>query len=171
LAFEGSEHSDFVAGLDIATDGARRFILDSVHARLDFTGTIAVMEQFRAQHRDVSGIFVENRANGAAAINTLSQKIPGISKVDPSRSKADRAYAASDELNAGNWYLPHPQLAPWVDAFLFELGAFPRGKHDDWVDAWSQAAQQLRCSVDYSMFTRELRVPEPGLPPRAWWET
>jgi len=50
---------------------------------------------------------------------------------------------ASDELNAGNWFLRHPQVASWVNEFLFELSSFPRGKHDDWVDAWSQAAGEL----------------------------
>jgi len=41
-----------------------------------------------------------------------------VNRVDPVKSKYDRAYAASDELNAGNWYLPHPQVAPWVNEFL-----------------------------------------------------
>ena len=38
LSFTGSSTSDFVAGLDIRTDGAKRYVIDSVHARLDFTG-------------------------------------------------------------------------------------------------------------------------------------
>ena len=70
-------------------------------------------------------------------------RIPGIDKVSPSKSKYDRAFAASDELNSGCWYLPHPQIAPWVDQFLFELSAFPRGKHDYWLDAWTQAREAL----------------------------
>jgi phage terminase large subunit-like protein len=36
--------------------------------------------------------------------------------------------------------LPHPQIALWVNDFLFEASSFPRSKHDDFVDAWSQAA-------------------------------
>jgi phage terminase large subunit-like protein len=46
---------------------------------------------------------------------------------------------------SGDW---HPQVAPWVDEFLFELSAFPRGKHDDWVDCWLQAAGELTSGVD-----------------------
>ncbi len=30
-------------------------------------------------------------------------------------------------------------LAPWVEQFIGECGAFPAGSHDDQVDAWSQA--------------------------------
>ena len=91
----------------------------------------AAIERFRVMHPGVSGIFVENRANGAAAIDMLAKKVAGINKVNPVKSKYDRAYAASDELNATNWYLPHPQAAPWVNEFLFELSSFPRGKFDD----------------------------------------
>jgi hypothetical protein len=61
LAFEGKQTSDFVAGLDIGVSGAKRYIVDSIHARLDFTETIEAIERFRAMHPGVSGIFVENR--------------------------------------------------------------------------------------------------------------
>ena len=58
--------------------------------------------------------------------NKVSYFLPQ-NKVSPSKSKYDRAFASSDELNAGNWYLPHPQIATWVESFLFELSSFPRG--------------------------------------------
>ena len=131
--------------------------MDTVHERLDFSATIQAIQSFRANYPQTSGVFIENRANGAAAISTLERHIPGINKVRPSKSKYDRAFASSDELNAGNWYLPHPQIAPWTDQFLFELSAFPRGKNDDWVDAWTQARERLGGEgvADYSMYTAE----------------
>ena len=46
-------------------------------------------------------------------------------------------------LRTVNWYLPHPQLAPWVDGFINEFAAFPAGVNDDQVDAWSQGAKRL----------------------------
>jgi predicted phage terminase large subunit-like protein len=172
LAFEGKATSDYVAGLDIRTAGAKRYILDSVHARLDFSETIGAIEGFKARHPGCSEIFIERAANGAAVINTLQQRVAGVNAVDATKSKWDRAYAASDELNAGNWYLPHPQISPWVNEFLFELSSFPRGKHYDWVDCWWQAAGELTSGVDYSMFPAELNA-FAGLPPsyfRKPWE-
>ena len=72
--------------------------------------------------------------------------------------------ASSDELNAGNWYLPHPQIASWTDQFLFELSAFSRDKNDDFVDSWTQAREALSDAgvSDYSMYTAEntLRLEE-----------
>jgi predicted phage terminase large subunit-like protein len=63
--------------------------------------------------------------------------------VNPEGGKISRAAAASPRLESGNWYLPHPQLAPWVDGFINECAAFPGSVNDDQVDAWSQRAKRL----------------------------
>lgn len=84
-SFEREARSDYVAGLHVATSGAKQFILDSVHDRLDFTTTIRAIQSFKAKYPGNSGIYIENRANGAAAINTLSQQVPGINKLSPSK--------------------------------------------------------------------------------------
>ena len=55
-----------------------------------------------------------------------------------------RAAAVSPEVEAGNWYLPHPGIAPWVAGFVEECACFPHGAHDDQVDAWSQGGNYLR---------------------------
>jgi len=39
--------------------------------------------------------------------------------------------------------LPHPMLKPWVEGFIAECAAFPKGANDDQVDAWSQGAKRL----------------------------
>ena len=36
-------------------------------------------------------------------------------------------------------YLPHPEMALWVEAFIEEAAVFPNGPHDDQVDATTQA--------------------------------
>jgi len=58
-----------------------------VHERLDFTQTIRAIQAFRAKYPETSGIFIESRANGAAAINTLSQQVAGVNKISLSKSK------------------------------------------------------------------------------------
>ncbi len=76
-------------------------------------------------------------------IQSLRHEIAGFVEVNPEGGKVSRAAAASPQLESGNWYLPHPILAPWVEAFIGECAAFPRGAHDDQVDAWSQGAKRL----------------------------
>ena len=59
--------------------------------------------------------------------------------MNPEGGKVARAAAASPLIEAGNVYLPHPQIAPWVMDFIEECAAFPNGAHDDQVDAMTQA--------------------------------
>ena len=59
--------------------------------------------------------------------------------MNPQGGKIARAAAVSPLIEAGNVYLPHPQVAPWVDDFIEECAAFPNGAHDDQVDAMTQA--------------------------------
>ena len=40
-------------------------------------------------------------------------------------------------------WLPAPEIAPWVDAFIEEHASFPAGAHDDQVDAASQALNRM----------------------------
>ncbi len=42
----------------------------------------------------------------------------------------------TSRIEAGDVRLP--QSAPWLDEFKAEIHAFPRGRHDDQVDALSQ---------------------------------
>ena len=48
--------------------------------------------------------------------------------------------AQTAPIEAGAVYLP--RQAQWLDEFKAEILAFPRGKHDDQVDAFSQALQR-----------------------------
>jgi predicted phage terminase large subunit-like protein len=68
---------------------------------------------------------VEDKANGPAVEALLRTRVPGLTMILPQGSKAQRAGAAADLLEAGNVYLPHPSLAPWVEDFL------------DWCDQWT----------------------------------
>ena len=56
---------------------------------------------------------------------------PDFVEVNPEGGKTSLAAAASPQLESGNWYLPHPTLAPWVEQFIGECGAFPAGAHGD----------------------------------------
>ncbi|MBS0480051.1 MAG: phage terminase large subunit, partial [Proteobacteria bacterium] len=74
---------------------------------------------------------------------TLSSRISGLIAVPPRGSKLERANAVSSLVEAGNVYLPHPEIAPWVGAFIEELADFPNGENDDQVDAASQALARM----------------------------
>ncbi len=55
----------------------------------------------------------------------------------PAGDKVTRLHAQAAKFESGQALLP--ERAPWLDAFLAELLAFPGGRHDDQVDSVSQA--------------------------------
>ena len=87
---------------------------------------------------------VEDKANGPAVIQELKHDVGGLIEVQPEGGKIARAHAVSPLAEAGNVYLPHPAIAPWVEALIEEAASFPNGRHDDQVDAMTQALNRLR---------------------------
>jgi len=87
---------------------------------------------------------VEDKANGPAVIQELRHDVAGLIEVTPEGGKHARAHAVSPVVESGNVYLPHPDYAPWVETLIEEMAAFPNGRHDDQVDAMTQALKRLR---------------------------
>ena len=65
--------------------------------------------------------------------------VPTNRRSRASASKQSRAASICPIIEAGNVHLP--EGAPWLAAFIEECASFPLGKHDDQVDAMSQALQ------------------------------
>ena len=77
-------------------------------------------------------------------IDSLKSRIPGIVAVKPRESKYARASAVSPFIEAGNAFLPDPEIALFdTEAFVTECSSFPNDVHDDQVDAASQALAEM----------------------------
>lgn len=145
-AFKDEETSDYVAGQEWGRVGAYFYLLDQIHGHFDFAATVKQVKLLVARGRgSVTTILIEDKANGTAVISTLKSKIPGIVDVDPRGGKFSRASSCSGFFEAGDVYLPDPAMPgfEWVYAFITELLSFPRAKHDDQVDAATQALLYL----------------------------
>lgn len=143
MTFKDTAGSDYVAGQVWGRRGADCFLLDQVHERLDFPATLAAFEVLTRRYPDALTRLVEDKANGPAVIAMLRHKIVGLVPVEPRGTKVARAQAITPALEAGNVYLPHPGIAPWVDGLVEEAASFPNGPHDDQVDALTQALDRL----------------------------
>lgn len=152
-SFKEHKDTDFVAGLGWAMFGADIYLMPiCIHRRMNFPDTIdAVAEFVGGKSLDGAKEFVgtypfikiklvEDKANGSAVIDTLRHRIPGMMPYEPGNaSKTSRLQSASWRFRAGNIYLPHESIAPWISEYVYELCAFPKAKKDDYVDATSQA--------------------------------
>jgi predicted phage terminase large subunit-like protein len=143
-AFKDKQTSDYVVGQVLARVGADRYLLHQVRDRMDMPRTAQAIRTMSADYPNAGAKLVEDKANGPAVIQFLQHEIPGLIEINPEGGKMSRAAAVSPEVEAGNWYLPHPGIAPWVADFIEECAAFPNGAHDDQVDAWSQGGNYMR---------------------------
>lgn len=143
MAFKATQNSDYVAGQVWLKRGADAYLLDQKHGRLTFTETLAAFEAMVAKWPQASAKLIEEAANGAAILDSLKGKIPGLIPVKARESKEARAAAVTPFIEAGNVHLPRPAIAPWVDGLVEEAAAFPNGANDDRVDALTQALNRL----------------------------
>lgn len=141
MSFKGNAGSDFVVGQVWARRGADFYLLDQVRGRLDFPATLVAIRALSRQYPETHRKLVEDTANGPAILSVLRRELPGLIPVTPQGGKLARAASVQPVVQSGNVYLPSGARASWVGAFLDEAAAFPRGPHDDQVDAMTQALQ------------------------------
>lgn len=139
--FKDTDGTDYVVGGVVAIWGSRRIVLERVRARMSFPVT---KREIKAQHErwpQITETLVEDKANGPAVVKDLESEIAGLLAVEPEGGKEARAAIMEPKVEAGNWYLP--EGAPWLDEWIDEYAAFPRGKFDDQVDMGSQVEARL----------------------------
>jgi len=165
MAFKDLAANDYVAGGLWATKGANRFLMDLKRERLGFPETLDAVRAMSKKWPKARLKLVEDKANGPAVIQSLRHQIPGLVAVNPQGGKVARAQACSAEIESGNVYLPHPAIAPWVEAFITECSSFPNGRHDDQVDQMTQALLRLAAPAP-----PKSQLPPPRTPsgPRDW---
>lgn len=152
-AFEDKTSSDYVVGQVWGLSGADRYLLWSYRRHANLNATTEAMRnanRWVGERWPKAGhtILIEKSANGAEIIATLKRELTGVIAVTVSTDKITRAIAASTPLESGNIYVPGRAapdtstgyIAPdWVASLIDEGAAFPNGKYDDQVDAFSQA--------------------------------
>ncbi|GLC88244.1 phage terminase large subunit [Lysinibacillus piscis] len=141
--FKDTSTSDFVAGGVWSRKGAHYFLLDVEHRRMGFADTMKAIRAMADKWPQARSKYIEDKANGSAVIEMLKDEISGIIAVNPDGGKEARAHAVSPLFEAGNVYLPHPNICSWVENVIEELVSFPNAAHDDFVDMTTQALNQL----------------------------
>ena len=143
--FKDSKTADPVAIHVYGCVGADKFLLHRVHGPFGFNKTLVALRECVAHATRSWGrpdkILIEAKANGDAIIESLRSEFEGVIGVNPVGGKEARAAAGQPLVEAGNVYLPDG--VAWLDYLIDEFAAFPKGKHDDDVDAWSQAMHEL----------------------------
>lgn len=135
------------------TSGARLFVRDVAHEKVEFEGLIKLVNSQRAAWKRCVTTYIEDKSSGIQLLQILKGRVPGVVPVDPGNaSKEDRARLATlPRLEAGQIYLP--EGAPWLEYVVGEHADFPNGEHDDSVDMLSQMlgkVQVVSAELDFA---------------------
>lgn len=140
--------ADYVVGQTWGMSGGKAYLLDQTRRKMNVP---EMLEGIREQSRlwpNLRAIVVEERAAGKHVMETLAHEVYGIEGFNPGgQSKEERLSATLPMWEQGRVVLPHHILAStvaksyaWVrDTYLTEVLTFPGSRHDDQVDATSQA--------------------------------
>jgi predicted phage terminase large subunit-like protein len=160
---EGAGH-DYVVGLVAGRVGAHIYILDRFKARASFGETLHAIRQMVSKYPATRAVLIEAAANGPAAVSALHKEIPGILPVTPEGGKFSRAAAVQPQIEAGQVFLPRPRFADgqlrfdhaWVEDFIEQCRVFPKGEHDDDVDALTQLLVYLQNRRSTGLSARQI---------------
>lgn len=143
MTFKDTDGSDYVVGQVWGRVGANVYLLDQVRERLSFTASKAALVRMTNRWPGANRKLVEDKANGPAVIDSLKSTVTGLIPVEPDGSKVARCHAVSSYWEAGNVWLPHKDIAPWIEDFVAEITTFPAAAHDDQVDGMTQALRDI----------------------------
>ena len=146
LSFDDTEGADPVSGTVWARKGARTYLKDRINKPMNPAEMMAAIRTMSALHPRAIVKLIEKAASGPAVATLLQLEVQGIIQepVSGKPGKQARFKAVAPLFEAGNVWLPHPAIAPWVPEFVENLCRFPRAVHDDDVDSTSQALARLK---------------------------
>lgn len=140
-AFKDQKNNDYVAIQVWGKTDNRYYLIDARKKHLDFPETVKEILRVKALYRKITQILIEDKANGSGIIQTLRDKLSGIIGITPVGSKESRVSEVSYIIESGCVYLPEDKH--FTLDFVDECASFPNAKHDDQVDAMSQALKKL----------------------------
>jgi predicted phage terminase large subunit-like protein len=138
--FKNTSKSDKVAIGVWGKNGNTFYPIEEVNARMDFLATLEAIRNLKAQYPQIGMIFIEDKANGSAIINVLSNELMGVIPVNPLGGKEARLQSVLPYL-VKNVKLPRNKA--FVKPMIEEWYSFPNGAHDDSVDEMTQALSQM----------------------------
>ena len=151
-AFKEKTESDPSGCLTVALSQGKFYILDRLNERMEWPALLKAAKTQYEKHRPRL-VLVEERASGISLIQALQYetKIP-VLPVKAEISKLARTTSISGIIESGRVSLPRGAL--WLEDFIEECAAFPKGEHDEDVDCithvllyWTQGQKGERIVV------------------------
>lgn len=133
--------NDWSAIVKLGVTKSAFYVLDVWRGKVEFPGLLRRVSLLPLETPAPTKIYVEDTSNATALIQALKQEttLPVI-PIAAKGSKESRVEGVTGSIEAKKVFLPNE--APWLLEFERELLAFPAGKNDDMVDAFTLALSQ-----------------------------
>jgi len=139
-ALTDNELSDYSAAVVLLVRGETAYVLDVTRKRLEFPelrrAAIELHRKYQPLCRNYA-LLIEAKGSGLSLLQELRRVGIHAIEIKPKGDKVMRMNAHTAKIEAGAVFLP--QHAPWLEDLRREILEFPRGRHNDQVDALSQA--------------------------------
>lgn len=176
LKLKDKEAGDYCVGQVWGRTGSTFWLIDQVRGQWPQAATRVGVALMLVRHPEIRRHFIENAGYGPEVMKELREAAPeyrlsddmadmvgvtqherplveavlhrgvgAILPVIPKGPKPVRVRAISGKIEAGNVVLPEGK--DFAEQLISEAAAFPRGSHDDAVDAMSQALSQMSGSA------------------------
>lgn len=142
--------SDYTVGQVWCRKGASLYLVNQFRGHANLSTITQQMKAFTINYPKAVGILVEDTALGPVIKQTMQHEIRGLIPIKPKGSKRSRLEAVQPLFMGNNVHLPEKMdgtKEKWVWEYVTELTSFPKGAHDDQVDATSQAIAFLSPGV------------------------
>jgi predicted phage terminase large subunit-like protein len=142
-AMTSNQLSDFSACVVLLVRGETVYLLDVIRARLEYPDlkrTVILQHKRWRQSPASYNLLIEKKGSGQSLIQDLYRENIHAIGIKPDGDKILRMAAQAASIEAGAVHLP--RNTPWLDEFKNEILSFPKGRHDDQVDALSQGLQR-----------------------------
>lgn len=137
-AVKSGQENDFSVGIYMGETETGYYVIDLFREKVEYPDLKRALAQKYHGSR-ASAIIVEDKSSGQQIIQEFSRgdRLPiiaaGKDKKGVMPDKVARALVVTPMIQSGLVYLP--ENASWVADFVSECLSFPKGKHDDQVDA------------------------------------
>jgi predicted phage terminase large subunit-like protein len=112
------------------------YLLDAFRKRLEFHDLLKVVLP-HAQRFRATTVLIEEQVSGIPFVQMAKNMgVQGVLGIRHRTDKQTRMRSAIPKIEGGSLFLC--KSAPWLEDFLLEYLAFPKGTHDDQMDAMSQ---------------------------------
>jgi predicted phage terminase large subunit-like protein len=136
VANKQGEENDYSVCITLLVHENKYYVIDVLRGRFDFP-TLRSKVSEQAKLHKATQVLIEDAGFGTALIQELKTADFSVIAVKPEYDKEIRMAIQAAKFENGQVFFPKD--APWLRDLEDELFAFPRSRHDDQVDALSQA--------------------------------